>query len=289
MSKAKKPKLDVELPQANPHPKRKNQGTPDLVATLKADDIFKAMFGVMSDLAKNGVANIYFTEGSMFSQMLDGAHGAMVDICLEKGAFEDFSCRKSFTVGVSLTNLLTGLSIGRDMQTVITGKDGSDVISLTHSGRKGGGNIDIRMPLIDINAEYQKMGDAETVVRIRISSRQFSEIIKDMDQAGGETVDLLFERDGIYLSTDGECLSAKASLAIGEEAAYGLCTLEYLSEKPSVHLSINIVYLKTLVKGASLCSFFDIEVMDTLLMRVSYDMGEDHAFNFYVCPRIEEP
>ena len=128
-------------------------------------------------------ANFQFTENGLYSQGMDSSHASLYELQITKEWFSEYELDQDILIGLNTEMLFKAMNCVDDGQTVELGtsKKGDKFILRLIDGKY---NKDFEIPIMDIDEEQLEIPDAEWEVDIKMNSKDFGEMIRQLSTWG---------------------------------------------------------------------------------------------------------
>lgn len=246
-------------------------------ATLNNAKIWKNILDAISTLIDE--ADFNFDENGIKLRSMDPSHVAMVDLDLQKSAFDDYSCSKPTKARVSIKGMLKLLKrVKSDENLEIVFDESTKKINLTLKGRV---TKKFTIPTLEPGGEEAPTPKLTFESKIKMVAKALKEILDDM-QAISDNVKLETTTDKFILQAIGELSSAVVEIEKGNEAL-----LELDVKNPS-KATFNLSYLGEMVKaGASTSDLLSLEFSTNMPIKLEFELLGQGRLLYYLAPRIE--
>jgi proliferating cell nuclear antigen len=247
--------------------------------------------------------NINVNEKGWSLQQMDSSMTTMVNLELNKGFFESYSCVRNHCIGIRLPSLL------RVLRPLTAGE------SLTLSTRPGSdhqvdkmkihyGDKEFTLKLLEMDLAQLGMPDAEPAFTIRIDHDYWIKSLKDIYAVGGPNILLAMRPGEIHLRCEGDIGEVKSTIRNGEKAEItvksGVETTDWIFSAMLI-LKLNVTKI---AKAKGMCTIRLYErprgfllngmKMEAAPIQITFDYTNPNSntvngkLEYFLAPKVEE-
>jgi len=257
-------------------------------ATLDKAQLLKMIVESVKDLVTD--ANIEVKETAISLQAMDSSHVSLVSLTLHSTLFAHFRCDRSVTLGLNLGNFAKILKCaGNDDSVTLKAMDDGEELTIAFESPTQDRISEFQLKLMDIDSEHLGIPEQEYATSVKISSKEFQRIVRDMSVLG-DTCNIACTKEGISFNVSGDLGTGKITLRQNASVDKEDEAVEISLEEP-VDLSFALRYLNFFTKATPLASRVNISMSPEVPIVVAYNVGEEDGMgnlSFYLAPKIED-
>lgn len=257
-------------------------------ATLDKAQLLKMIVESIKDIVTD--ANIEVKETGLSLQAMDSSHVSLVSLTLQSSLFAHFRCDQSVTLGLNLGNFSKILKCaGNEDSVTLKAMHDSDELTIAFESPSQDRISEFQLKLMDIDSEQLGIPDQEYATSIKISSKEFQRIVRDMSVLG-DTCSICCTKEGIKFSVSGDLGNGNITLRKNSSVDKDEDAVDITLDEP-VELSFALRYLNFFTKATPLASRVNIAMSPEIPVVVAYNVGEDEGMGslaFYLAPKIED-
>ncbi len=235
-------------------------------------EVLREVTDVISTLVDEAKFNL--AADSVAVKAVDPAHVAMVDMSIEKGAFEEYKADQG-ELGIDLDKVKEVLRLAK----------AGDVISLDHDEDRNRlvchvGNITRQMSLVDTaGMSDPKVPSLDLPAKITVRTSELRQGIKASESVS-DHIALIASSDGFEMVSEGDADTVRLDLPKD--------LLDELQCKEKVRSLFPLDYFSNMVKAISSASTVTIFLGNDYPVRLEFELaGEKGKATYLLAPRIE--
>lgn len=235
-------------------------------------EILKGIVDVVSTLVDEAKFNI--DSKGMTLKAVDPAHVAMIDMKIEKSAFEEFAADET-ELGIDLDKIKEVLRLSRS----------GDVISLEQDEEKNRlvinvGNVTRRMNLVDTTGMSDpKVPNLNLPAKVAVASEELQKGIKAAESIS-DHIALTAQPEGFEMVSEGDTDSVSLKLSKDQ-----LVSLEC---KESVRSLFPLDYFSNMIRAIPVGTVVTMSVGNDYPVKLEFSIADGRgAVNYLLAPRIE--
>jgi len=235
-------------------------------------DIFKKVVSVLNDLLKS--ISFEINEEGLSFDCMDSNHISYIKGFFPEDFFEEFKVKKFKSYGIPIEVLNKIFSITKtsmDMKMVFH-DDTIDIEFDDSDTRKY-----YELKLLDISSERLEITDSDSYNNIRINSKEFNSICREINDIGSIIKIECFEN-----STEVQFESE------GDMAKMRIIKDTYYPVENDCVVAADIKYMLTFSKLSSLSDKVSLRIDHEFPIKISYEFIRDAYLHFYLSPKIIE-
>lgn len=235
-------------------------------------EVLREITDVISTLVDEAKFNL--TSDSLTVRAVDPAHVAMVDMVIEKGAFEDYKADEG-ELGIDLDKVKEVLRLAK----------AGDVIEVDHDEDRNRlvvhvGNITRQMALVDTaGMSDPKVPNLDLPAKVVVRTDEIRQGIKASESVS-DHIALIAHSDGFEMISEGDADTVRLDLPKD--------LLDELQCKEKVRSLFPLDYFSNMVKAISSASTVTIHLGNDYPVRLEFGLAADNGKAIYLlAPRIE--
>ncbi len=235
-------------------------------------EVLREITDVISTLVDEAKFNL--TSDSLTVRAVDPAHVAMVDMVIEKGAFEDYKADEG-ELGIDLDKVKEVLRLAK----------AGDVIEVDHDEDRNRlvvhvGNITRQMALVDTaGMSDPKVPNLDLPAKVVVRTDEIRQGIKASESVS-DHIALIAHSDGFEMISEGDADTVRLDLPKD--------LLDELQCKEKVRSLFPLDYFSNMVKAISSASSVTIHLGNDYPVRLEFGLAADNGKAIYLlAPRIE--
>ncbi len=235
-------------------------------------EVLKEVTDVVSTLVDEAKFNV--GPQGLSVRAVDPAHVAMVDLALDKGAFEDFSAEEE-ELGVDMDKIKEVLRLARS----------GEVISIQHDGEKNRlvfqvGNVTRQMALVDTAGMAEtKVPNLNLPAKLVVRTDELRQGIRASESVS-DHIALTASQEGFEMVSEGDTDSVKLQLSRDQ--------LQELHAKEKVRSLFPLDYFSNMVKAISTADTVTINLGNDYPVKLEFTVaGGKGRTTYLLAPRIE--
>jgi proliferating cell nuclear antigen len=251
-----------------------------LEARLTRGLILKQIFECIKDFMSE--VQIHFTQQGLSIQCMDSTHVSLVDVTLNRSAFDLFSLKTPLCLGVGaqvLYKALCALNID-DALTIMQVEEGGDVLTLILESRPPKQIIAedyFEIKLVHVFHEPLRISPSTCFkCRVQMPSTEFQRIVSD-SQVIGDTCLISCTDRGIRFRTASQHI--QRSILVRANS-----TEVVISMKEPVELNFSLRYLKDVTNATPLSSIVHISMSPNVPAVIEYRIQDCGSVRYLVAP-----
>lgn len=229
-------------------------------------------------------------ETAVSLQAMDSSHVSLVSLTLHSTLFSHFRCDRSMSLGLNLTNFAKILKCaGNDDSVTLKAMDDGEELTIAFESPQQDRVSEFQLKLMDIDSEHLGIPDQEYATTVKISSKEFQRIVRDMSVLG-DTCQISCTKEGIKFVVNGDLGNGNIMLRQNASVDKEEDAVEITMEEP-VELSFALRYLNFFTKATPLASRVNISMSPEVPVVVAYNVGVEEGMgnlSFYLAPKIED-
>lgn len=255
-------------------------------ARLVQGSILKMILEALKDLITDASWDV--SANGITLQAMDTSHVALCGMLLRKDAFEKYRCDRNSSLGLSLPWMSKILKCAGsdDVITLCAEDQPADTLMFKFESPKGERESEYELKLIDIDSENLGIPETDYAVTIKMPSKEFSRICRDLSQIG-DTVEIACTKNGVQFKTEGENGSGKVMLKQSVNADKEEDNVQIEMEEP-VALTFASRFLCFFTKATPLSAQVVLQMKPDAPLVCEYAIGESGHLRFFLAPKIEE-
>jgi len=244
-------------------------------------------------------ANFQFTEQGLYSQGMDGSHASLYELKITKEWFSEYELDEDILIGLNTEMLFKAMNCVDDGQTVelATSEKGDKFILRLIDGKY---NKDFEIPIMDIDDEQLEIPDAEWEVDIKMNSKDFGEMIRQLS-TWGENLNVKCSEDisGLKFQSSGE--NGKMTVDVKDEDI----NLMEMVEDCKLDLNYSLSFMEMFSLFTKLNPEINVHYGEEKPMKVEFDLSDwkdklneeesdeaqwkfDNSIKFFAAPKVED-
>ena len=245
-------------------------------ATFKDDKQFSNIINVIKDLIND--TKIYITGNGLHMSTMDANHICLCKFNLDRDLFSEFLCDEKAEIGfnINIVSKILNCSSNIDSLSLELENEDSDKIKIYFTGDY---SMTFNINLINLENSIQNIDDSNYNNCIKLESKKFNTIIKDL-QIIGDTIELICENNNIIFKTTGD--NGELEIKLIEDDTINIQNNESYSDK------FSLVYLSTFTKALAVSNFVTLKLLNNSPMIVEFYINETEMsyLKFYLAPKI---
>lgn len=238
--------------------------------TIQASAI-KCIFEVLKDILND--VNMIFEPNGIRILALDSARVALVNVFLEAENFEEYSCAKSITAGVNISNtykILKSIS-GSDIM-IMDLTDNESIKITVHNDAKKMTTVH-ELKLLDINDEGLDVPAIELDTVTIVPSAEFQKICRDMGHLS-QYVTIRRRGTDFEMSCEGDFANQKTIIGVNEIDA-------------DIENVFSLKYINMFTKSTNMTQSLEIFQGQDMPIIFRYCIANLGDLKFYLAPNVD--
>ncbi len=243
-------------------------------------------------------ANFQFTEEGLYSQGMDSSHASLYELKITKEWFSSYEVEHDEMIGLNTEMLFKAMNCVDDGQTVELTTDKGDKFKLSLVDGKYNKNFEI--PIMNIDEEQLMIPDAEWEVDIKMNSKDFGEMIKQLSTWGEDlNVKCSEETNGLKFQSSGD--SGKMKVDVKDEDI----NLMEMVEECKLDLNYCLKFMEMFSLFTKLNPEINVHFGEDKPMKVEFDLSDwkdklsvdeeapgegdfENSIKFFAAPKVED-
>jgi proliferating cell nuclear antigen PCNA len=244
-------------------------------------------------------ANFQFTENGLYSQGMDSSHASLYELQITKEWFSEYELDQDILIGLNTEMLFKAMNCVDDGQTVelATSKKGDKFILKLIDGKY---NKDFEIPIMDIDEEQLEIPDAEWEVDIKMNSKDFGEMIRQLS-TWGDNLNVKCSEDisGLKFQSSGD--NGKMTVDVKDEDI----NLMEMVEDCELNLDYSLSFMEMFSLFTKLNPEINVHYGIDKPMKVEFDLSDwkdklneeenedaqwkfENSIKFFAAPKVED-
>lgn len=246
-------------------------------STVQASSI-KILFDSLKDILND--VNLFFSEGGIKMQAMDGAHAALVFLKLTADKFEKFHCPNRIVTGVNMSSVSKLIKTVSTTDIITFSMIGSDrlTITITNSQKKSVSRSVLN--LLDINEDTYEIPDVKYDSVIQMPSNDLQKICRDLSNIG-DVVKITSRESVLEFSSEGDF--ASQSVTIGDTTD----GLIHTTNGSPVSENFSLKFMNMFTKSSSLSQTVEMYLKKDTPMILVYKVGNLGRVQYALAPKVD--
>lgn len=247
--------------------------------------VIKSLFDTLKEILHD--VSVTFDSTGVKISAMDGAKISLVHMKLNAESFEEYTCEKSYELGINVANMFKLLRSAGSHDSILFRymKNNPHVLEITIQNFEKNSLTRFELKLIEIDSAYIEINDLEFDTIISIPSNYFQRLCRDMS----ELTDFLWieKKDGVVsFCSDFTSTTDFASqrTILGESDTGKITTIE----EADYSSKFSLKYLTGFAKASGLSSVVELYLKTAFPLILSYKVGSIGSLRFVVAPRGDD-
>ncbi|GAM28414.1 hypothetical protein SAMD00019534_115900 [Acytostelium subglobosum LB1] len=253
-------------------------------ARLIQASLFKKILESIKDLVES--ANFDCSPSGISLQAMDSARVTLINLLLRNDGFDNFSCDRSISLGLSIGALSKVLKCaGNDDTLTLKARDEPDTLTLVFESPKHDRVSDFEIKLLELDQDQYGIKDSGYSVTIKMPSTELQRICRDLS-ALGEVVTISATKEGVKFSTTGEVGSGNITVRPTSDTSVPADESTTIDSKEPVTLNVALKFLGYFTKATPLSPIVTIKMSEGAPVVVEYTIEELGYLSFFLAPKL---
>jgi len=255
------------------------------IAQFKDGSMFKKIVESIKDIVND--VNLETSPNGISLQAMDSSHVALVQLRLERDAFEDdYRSDKSMVLGINMANLAKIMKLAQNDDVIILKTDeNSGKLTIILKNTNMGRHATFDLNLFNIDSESLGIPDTEYSAKVRMPSSEFTKMCKDVYLIS-ETLTIEATKEKVIFYVEGDVGKGNIELEHIEKENSVDSTILQVSDPVKLSFALRYINMFNKASTISQCVSFMMSAESPLV--VEYSQQGQCSLKFYLAPKISE-
>lgn len=259
--------------------------------------LFKKVMEAVAEIAKE--AEMKISEDGLSIQVMDSMHVSLLELFLQRSAFESFRCDRSLALGIPLVpflRILRNLPTESSSSLFLSSDDDASLLAIVcETAQK---RFSSHLKLLTLDCEEYSFPEMEYSSVIRMDAGDFHKVSKTFG-VFGETLDIEATADGVFFRQESDVTNSEIFFSREQKDALQAEDKENLRRdakkksfeiavKKDVSLKLSSKYFVAFSKSGVISNEVVISLEENSPVLLQFPMPSIGHMNYYIAPRNED-